>query len=118
MQKVGTLPIDLASHVSAIIDNKFLILYGGSNGLTFFDSIVRLDLENLKSTMMISQPENSTCKDFLRCGRVASSLVQTEDLIIIFGGCSAEGDHNDFLILPIEHLRNDDNFSEITSLIC
>lgn len=38
-------------------------------------------------------------------------------MVIIFGGCSAEGDYNDFLVLPISHLVDDNNFSEITEIM-
>eukprot|EP00353_Schmidingerella_taraikaensis_P014350 CAMPEP_0185593658 /NCGR_PEP_ID=MMETSP0434-20130131/72196_1 /TAXON_ID=626734 ORGANISM="Favella taraikaensis, Strain Fe Narragansett Bay" /NCGR_SAMPLE_ID=MMETSP0434 /ASSEMBLY_ACC=CAM_ASM_000379 /LENGTH=94 /DNA_ID=CAMNT_0028220409 /DNA_START=407 /DNA_END=688 /DNA_ORIENTATION=+ len=32
----GRLPTALGSHVSAIVDDQFLVVYGGTNGLRFF----------------------------------------------------------------------------------
>jgi len=47
-----SLPSALASHVSCIIEDKYLIVYGGTNGLRFFDSILRLDLDAKTWTLM------------------------------------------------------------------
>jgi hypothetical protein len=47
-----SLPSALASHVSFIIEDKYLIVYGGTNGLRFFDSILRLDLDAKTWTLM------------------------------------------------------------------
>ena len=48
----GKLPSALGSHVSAIIDDKYLIVYGGTNGYRFFDSILRYDIEEKEWTLM------------------------------------------------------------------
>jgi hypothetical protein len=39
------------------------------------------------------------------------------DLFILFGGSSIDKECNDFLILPIEHLKDDANFSEINEIM-
>jgi len=52
----GRLPTALGSHVSAIVDDKFLVVYGGTNGLRFFDSIMRYDIEKKEWTLMTKQP--------------------------------------------------------------
>lgn len=46
------LPSALASHVSFILEDKYLLVYGGTNGLRFFDSILRLDLDTKAWTLM------------------------------------------------------------------
>jgi hypothetical protein len=48
----GRLPSELGSHSSALIDDKYIILYGGTNGLRFFDSIVRYEISTKKWTLM------------------------------------------------------------------
>ena len=50
------LPSALGSHISFIVDNKYLLLYGGTNGLRFFDTILRCDLEFKHWTTMTKQP--------------------------------------------------------------
>ena len=52
LTSIGTLPADVASHQSALIDDKYLVLYGGTNGLRFFDSLLRYSLEDKKWTLM------------------------------------------------------------------
>ena len=52
----GKLPTALGSHVSAMIDDKYLIIYGGTNGYRFFDSILRYDIEDKQWTLMTQQP--------------------------------------------------------------
>ena len=52
VEKLGALPADLASHQSALIDDKFLIMYGGTNGLRFFDSILKYTFADKKWTLM------------------------------------------------------------------
>lgn len=42
---LGTMPSAIASHVSLLVDDKFLVLYGGTNGYKFFDSILRYSFE-------------------------------------------------------------------------
>ena len=48
----GKLPADLASHQSGLIDDKYIVMYGGTNGLRFFDSIVRYSIADKKWTLM------------------------------------------------------------------
>jgi len=43
--KLGLLPSALGSHVSALVDDKYLVVYGGTNGFRFFDSILRYEIE-------------------------------------------------------------------------
>lgn len=57
MTEFGKLPSAIGSHVSAIIDEKYIIVYGGTNGFRFFDNIVRYSIEEQKWTLMIQQPK-------------------------------------------------------------
>lgn len=100
-----------------MIDDKFLIVYGGFNGLRFFDSILRYDIVEKKWTLMTKQP--LVCKDsrFFRFGRISCSSVLCEDMLIFFGGSSFDKDNNDFLVLPLAHLRDEANFSEINEIM-
>lgn len=69
----GRLPTALGSHVSAIVDDKFLVVYGGTNGLRFFDSIMRYDIELKEWTLMTKQPQELVSSPFFQDGRIASA---------------------------------------------
>ena len=85
------LPSALGSHVSFIVDDKYLLLYGGTNGLRFFDSILRCDLEFKLWTTMTKQPSELVGSPFFKDGRIASSYSQFGNGFgLAFGGCSAE----------------------------
>ena len=67
---------------------------------------------------MLKQPKH--CKDsrFFRFGRISSSsIVCLPDVFVLFGGSSFDKDNNDFLVLPLAHLRDDANFSEINEIM-
>jgi hypothetical protein len=50
--------------VSYILDDKYLLVYGGTNGLRFFDSIIRCDLEFKLWTLLTKQPPELTGSRF------------------------------------------------------
>ncbi len=115
---IGRLPSDLGSHVSAIIGNKYLLVYGGTNGGRFFDSVLRYDMDAEKWTLMTKQPENCKKSKFFQDGRIScASVLVSNELWVIFGGSALEKDYNDFLIIPVSHLMDDINFSEITEIM-
>ena len=67
---------------------------------------------------MVKQPENCAKSKFFSDGRIASSsVVVSNELFIVFGGSTIEKDTNDFLILPLAHLKEDGNFSEIQTIM-
>ena len=70
----GKLPSGMGSHVSAIIDDKYIILYGGTNGLRFFDSILRYDIEAKDWMLMTKQPEEMVGSTLFSDGRIASAF--------------------------------------------
>ena len=117
LSKLGFLPSVLCSHCSAVIEDKYLILYGGTNGLRFFDSIVRYEFESKKWMIMTKNHPKSESSSFFKFGRIASSSCLVEDMLVLFGGCSSEGFFGDFLVIPTEHLKNDSNFSEIQEIM-
>lgn len=49
----GKLPTAIGSHVSLILDDKYLICYGGTNGFRFFDSILRYEIDAKEWTLML-----------------------------------------------------------------
>jgi len=114
----GTLPADLASHQSALINDEFLVMYGGTNGLRFFDSILKYSLADKKWTLMTQQPKHCKSSRFFQDGRIsASSVLCLPDLFVMFGGSSIDKECNDWLILPIAHLKDDANFAEINEIM-
>jgi hypothetical protein len=70
---LGRLPSALGSHVSMLIDDKYLLVYGGTNGYRFFDSLMRYDIENKKWTLMMKYPECFKGSTFFTDGRIASA---------------------------------------------
>ena len=46
VEKFAKLPCDLGAHSSALINDKYIIIYGGTNGLRFFDSVIRYDINS------------------------------------------------------------------------
>lgn len=48
----ANLPSAIGSHISAIVDEKYIILYGGTNGYRFFDNILRYAIETKTWTLM------------------------------------------------------------------
>lgn len=106
----GKLPAAIGSHVSAVVKDKFIIVYGGTNGFRFFDSILRYEIENQKWTLMTTQPENCKSSEFFQDGRIAASYAQTDSCALFFGGCSAATDGNGQLVVPFDHIVKNENF--------
>ena len=112
----GRLPTALGSHVSAIVDDQFLVVYGGTNGLRFFDSVMRYDIATKEWTLMTKQPDDLVSSPFFSDGRIASCADQTSGFGIFFGGCSAENDCNDIMVVSFNHVRDAANFSVINEI--
>ena len=114
----GKLPAAVGSHVSAIIDDKYLIVYGGTNGYRFFDSILRYDLEEKAWTLMTKQPDELVGSAFFSDGRIAVACdAFSKGFAVFFGGCSPENDCNDLIVVPYNHIKASANFSEITEIM-
>ena len=51
------MPSPLASHTSFMIDDRYIIIYGGTNGLRFFESIIRYEIEKKEWRMLTKYPK-------------------------------------------------------------
>lgn len=71
VEEFASLPTSLAAHTSFLIDDKYLVIYGGTNGLKFFDSVIRYDIAAKKWTLMTKQPESQKGSPFFKDGRFA-----------------------------------------------
>lgn len=118
MTLLAELPQEVGSHCSCLVDDKWLATYGGANMLGFFDTVQRFSLADKQWTLMVNQPENSVKSKFFSEGRIASASVTIgTELFVVFGGSAMERDTNDFLLIPLSHIREDKHFSEIQTLM-
>ena len=114
----GRLPSSIGAHVSALVDDKYLVMYGGTNGFNFFDTILRFEIETKKWTMMTKYPGDFEKSTFFADGRIACTACQVKnEFVVFFGGCSAENDYAEFLVISFKHIREDGNFNEITHIV-
>ena len=130
-EELAELPSAICGHCSSLIDNRYLLLYGGTNGLRFFDSLIRYDLEKKQSLLMVHPPSHLSSSPLLKHGRISCSMVNTqehsvesddaskerEDFIVLFGGSSIEREHNEVDVIPVEFVREDKNFAEINEIM-
>jgi hypothetical protein len=65
VSEFGRLPSAIGSHVSLIVDDKYLVLYGGTNGFRFFDNILRYSTADQRWMLMTKQPEGLQGHPFL-----------------------------------------------------
>lgn len=113
----GRLPTALGSHVSASVDDEYLVVYGGTNGLRFFDSILRYEIASKQWTLMTQQPADLKNSPFFSDGRIAACSDQfSNGFGLFFGGCSAERDCNDIMVVSFNHVRDSASFSAITEI--
>jgi hypothetical protein len=66
------LPTGLASHCSWLMDDRYLVVYGGTNGLRFFENVIRYDIETKSWTMMTKLPPSQESSTVLKQGRFAA----------------------------------------------
>ena len=100
-----------------IVDDRYLVLYGGTNGYKFFDNLMRYDMQAKSCQLMTKYPTQLQDSSFLKDGRIACSACQNENFAVLFGGCSAAQDEGDFLVLPFAAIREDANFSDISVIM-
>ena len=72
------LPTPIAAHAASLVQNRYLILYGGTNGAQFFDNIQRFDLQTKEMLMLSSFEGDFTC-DFFKMGRLATQMENAGD---------------------------------------
>lgn len=116
------LPTPVCSHCSTLLMNRYLILYGGLNGISLNKTIVRVDLETLEFRTYAPGGDISNYLGALAEGRLATSMATTshdsdEGLVVLFGGSSIQEDYSDLLTIPIRDLVDDSNFKEITEIM-
>jgi hypothetical protein len=115
--KIGDMPTVLCSHASVLIKNRYVVVYGGFNGMSIFDNIRRYDIQNNK-WLTYTKPEAKITCDFFRDGRIATAMENAnEEIVLLFGGSSAHKDYNDTFCILVDDLVNDQNFSEITEVL-
>lgn len=71
LSEFAQLPSALASQASTIIDDKYIFIYGGTNGLRFFDNVIRYDIEKKEWTLLTKYPESQKKSGFFKDGRFA-----------------------------------------------
>ena len=120
IEEFGRLPTGLASHSSYLIDDKYLIIYGGTNGQRFFDNVIRYDIDKKEWNLLTKYPNNSSFFKEGRLAHVSATSPVSEDgdqLWVLFGGVSDTSDCNEFLVMHKKHLLEDKNFSTITEIM-
>lgn len=106
---LGSFPVPIGSHAATLVVNRYLVTYGGTNGMKFFDTIMRFDLET-KSCLMYTNSKHAV-SDFFKMGRLASTIENAlDEIVVLFGGCNLEKDCNDVLVIKVEDLINDQHF--------
>jgi hypothetical protein len=118
LEEFAQLPTALAAHSSYLVDDKYLVIYGGTNGLRFFDNVIRYEIDKKEWRMMQKYPETQKNSPFFKDGRFAGSFAlgpeeDGDQIWILFGGSSVDKDCNDFLVMHKKHILNDDNFMAI-----
>lgn len=58
LEEFAQLPSALASQASCLVDDKYIFIYGGTNGLRFFDNVIRYEIEKKEWTLMTKYPES------------------------------------------------------------
>lgn len=86
--------------------------------LGFFDTVIRYSIKSKQWNLLTKQPSNCKKSKFFSEGRISTSAVLIpNELFIVFGGSSIAKENNDFLILPVDHLKEANNFSEIQTIM-
>ena len=112
-----SMPSVICSHASTLVNNNYVVVYGGFDGLQIFDTIRRYDIKNNK-WLTYMKSDSATTSEFFNDGRIASAMENANDeIVFMFGGSSAMKDYNDTFCIKVEDLANDDNFSEITAVM-
>jgi hypothetical protein len=79
IEEFAQLPTAIASHQSFLIDDKYLLIYGGTNGLSLFDNVIRYDIANKQWKLMGKYPPTKGNSTFFKDGRFAMSSAVSPD---------------------------------------
>lgn len=71
IEEFAQLPTALASHTSVLLEDKYLFIYGGTNGLRFFDNVIRYDIEKQEWRLLTKFPATQKSSGFFKDGRFA-----------------------------------------------
>jgi len=41
----SSMPVPICSHAATIVSNRYIVMYGGTNGMKIFDNVMRFDIE-------------------------------------------------------------------------
>ena len=78
---------------------------------------MRYDMKSHEWTLMTKQPQELVSSPFFSDGRIASCSDQFGNGFgLFFGGCSAERDCNDLMVVSFAHVREASNFSVINEI--
>lgn len=115
--KIGDMPCAWCSHSSVLINNRYVIVYGGFSGTSILDSIRRFDIQN-KKWLTYTKSDDHSNSEFFSDGRIATAMeCAKDDIVLLFGGSSPSKDYNDTFCLKVEDLTNSNNYSEITLVL-
>jgi hypothetical protein len=115
---IGELPSRLCSF-SFTIYKQFLILYGGTDGVSFLNDIIILNLVTnrwAKSKIQInSELINNDQNLFGFLGRIGSmmSIDTSNGTLVIFGGSSLHKDNNFTCVISLKELLDENNLCSI-----
>ncbi len=108
-----TLPCALCSFSYEVYKN-YLIIYGGTDGISFFNTLYIYNLKNNKW----AKSKLNLCKydrEKLIEGKIGShmSIDEESGILIIFGGSSIHQDSNETYVVSISELINENNLIQV-----
>lgn len=92
-------PTAIAACGSALVKNRHVILYGGTDGVGFLNKFWAYDIVEDKWKSV--GPEKLV-KD--SSGKITSCLGVTEKCLVVYGGCGVEKEFGDVELIPLETL--------------
>jgi len=104
-----SLPYKLCSF-SAVIIKNFIVIYGGTDAVYFYNDIILLNIDTKKWFKSKIAPQEA---EVGYGGKIATMSSCDEEFYIIFGGSSLSNDSNDIFILKHEELLDVNNLIEI-----
>ena len=92
-------PIGIAAAGSTLINNRYVILYGGTDGVKFLNNFYLYDI--IEDVWKESDP-TKFIKDV--SGKISSCLGVADKYLLIYGGCGIEQEFGNVELIPIESL--------------
>ena len=114
----------LLSHASTLVNDRYIILYGGTDGLGFVERVTRYDILKESWSTLSKLPPHLMDSAFVKEGRIASVMTTVkneasgkDEFVIVFGGSSQSQDWADFAVLSVEDIENEDIWNNMTALM-